>query len=286
MTKKIVIGAMIVALTAVVATPSASAACGSPRTASTFGSGTTAYWLPAGGATIPSLQTWQLGNPGTWSGSLATGCLDNQLFQDVGGWSLFYNISGCGAGCPASFSTLATLAQVKGTVDTSFLLDTVVETPAVANNFDYGPQGNHQMISIPRPRVTASARVGTTVNVSVGIDSIAAGLFGPNAASAVTGFKVLSAQNATDPGRDAAAYTEVANLPAAGGAAAASGNIALDCTSTTERWLVTQIVFEGGVITSNAVGAPTRVHCDPALANPGKYKIVPKKLAAPTRDAQ
>src|SRR4029453_8065552 len=105
---------------------------------------------------LPALRAPTLctaGAPGVWSG---TGCDDSALFVDAGGFSLNLNLSSCGAGCPAPLATLATLAQSRGGSGTSFLLDTVVETPLAANNFDYGPQGNHQMIDIPRPRVLSS----------------------------------------------------------------------------------------------------------------------------------
>jgi len=57
MTKKIVFGVAAIVVSAVLMAPSASAACASPRTASTYGSGTTGYWLPATVLGTSSLQT-------------------------------------------------------------------------------------------------------------------------------------------------------------------------------------------------------------------------------------
>jgi hypothetical protein len=275
MTKKIVFGVAAIVVSAVLMAPSASAACASPRTASTFGSGTTGYWLPATVLGTSSLQTWQLGAPGTWAG---TGCSSDQLFPDGPGFSLNLNLSGCGAGCPSPLATLAVLAQNKTATGTEFLLATVVETPLAANNFDYGPQGNHTMIKVPRPRVLSSSRAATNVNLSVGIDSIAAGLFGPNAASAVTGFNILTASSATDPGTDASAYSLRSTIPNPGGTGATQP-VTLDCTNLTDQWIVTQIQFENGTVLGNSVSAATRVRCNPALADP-KYKVVPKKVGA------
>ena len=168
------------------------------------------------------------------------------------------------------------LALSKTATGTEFLLDTIVETPASSANFDYGTQGNHAMIPIPRPRVLSSARVASTLNLSVAADSIAGGLYGPNAANAVTGFRILTASAGADPGRDASAYTLAATIVSPGGGAATQP-VALNCTNPQDQWLVTQIQFEGGAVLSSAVSGATRVHCDPTIANPKpKVKIAPK----------
>jgi hypothetical protein len=280
MIKKIVFGAVIVALVAFVAVPSASAACIPGKSAVTFGASATAYWLAASSVGTPVFQAWQLGNPGGFS---STGCPDGALFQDgpPGGMSLNFDLGSCGAGCPGPLNanTLAVLGMNKTPGGTEFLLDTAVENAAALANYDYGAQGNHTMIPIPRPKVLSSARVGSNVNLSVGIDSISAGLFGPNAGTAVTGFNILTASSATNPGTDASAYTLRSTIPSPGGAAATQG-VSLDCTNTADQWIVTQIQFESGTVLSKAVSAPTRVHCDQALADP-KFKVVPKKLGAP-----
>jgi hypothetical protein len=283
MTKKIVFGALIVALVAFVAVPSASAACIPDKTAQTFGTTSTAYWHQVTATGTLDFQAWQLGAPGTFS---STGCLNDNitgpLFEDVGGaLSYSFHLGSCGAGCPAPLgaNSLVTLAINKTATDTEFLVDTVPETPAAANNYDYGAEGDHNMIKIPRPRVLSSSRAGTDLNLSVQVDSIAAGLFGPGSSTAVTGFNILSASAAADPGRDAVLYSLRATAASAGGAQATTP-VTLDCTNVLDQWVVTQIQFENGAVLSKAVSAPTRVHCDQALANP-KYKLVPKKLGAP-----
>jgi hypothetical protein len=274
MNKKTVLGVAVVALAALVMVPSASASCIPAQNASTSdpAAGVYAYWHPASGNGVLVGQTWQLGAPGNWS----TGnCVDFLYFSgsDV---NLNLNLGGCGNGCPAPLSTLAVLAQNKTAVGTDFLVATVVQTPTRNNFFDYSTQGDHAMVPMPRPRVTSSARAGSTVNLNVQVPAVSDGFYGPNAASAITGYNILSAASATNPGRDAAAYTLRSSIPAAGGGAG-TGAVTVDCTNTAQdQWVVTQLVFEGGQVSSSAVSEATRVNCNPALADP-KYKIVPKR---------
>jgi hypothetical protein len=130
--------------------------------------------------------------------------------------------------------------------------------------------------------VVSSSRVGTLVNVSVQVPSIAGGLYGPNAASAVTGYNILSAPSATNPGRNAAAYSLRTAVVAPGGTTGTSGTVPVDCTNVNaDQWVVTQLTFEAGAVLSSSVSEPTRVNCNPALADP-KYKIIPKKTGPKT----
>jgi len=280
MTKKIVFGVAVVALAVLVMAPSASAACGSTRSASTYNGTTGAfnYWhAPSGDATgTLAGQTWQLGAPASWN----TGNCVDFLYFGLGGIGLNLNLAGCGAGCPANLSTLAVLAQKKDpTGVTDFLLATVVETPGGALNFDYSTQGNHAMIRMPSPQVISSSKAGSVITLHVGIPSITNGLFGPSAASAVTGFNIVSALSATDPGGDASLYQPRASAVSAGGAAVLDQIVTVDCAAATagqDQWVATQLSFEGGTVLSSAVSGARRVHCLGALADP-KYKIVPKK---------
>ena len=283
MTKKIVFGVMLVALVAFVTVPSASANCIPAKTTATFGGGVTAYWLPVTAVGTLAGQAWQLGAPGTSSASAA--CIDTSLFPDVGGVSLQFNLgAACNAGCPSltlpALATLAFLAQNKTAAGTEFLLATIVETPAnPAANFFYGDQGNHNMITLPSPTVISSSKALSVVTLHVGIPSIAAGLYGPGAASAVSGFNVVSALSETNPGTDASLYQTRASVASAGGAAVLDQAVTVDCAAATglqDQWVATQISFEGGSVLSSAVSAPRRVHCLGALADP-KYKVVPKK---------
>lgn len=280
MTKKIVFGAAALAVTALLMTPSASASCNPGKSAQTF-SDVTAYWVPleAGGALAGA--AWQLGSPGGFNSTGGVVVCDGFLSEAAGGISLALDLGSCGAGCPAPLSTLATLAQSKGPGGTSFLIATIVETPAATVNFNYATQGNHNMIAIPRPRVLSSSRSGDNVVLNVAIDSIAAGLFGPNAGNAVSGFVLRSAAGTSDPGRDASAYPNGFTVASPGGAAATAAFTVSCANPAVDQWVVTQIQLEPGAGGSSAVSAATRVNCNPALAKPvtPKIKVAPK--AAP-----
>lgn len=292
MTKKIVFGVAAVALAAVVMAPAASAACGSVRTASTYNSATTlfAYWhAPSGDTgTINQLdgQTWQLGNFGQWNGgNCATTDVGNGgpgfLYFGTGGIGLNMHMESCGNGCPSPLSTLAVLAQKidpSGVVD--FLFSTQQEIPGPVN-YDYSLQGDHNMIRLPTPVVQTSSLSAGVVSMTVTVPSIAAGLFGPNAASGVSGYKILSALSATDPGNLATSYPNVAaTISAAGGSASGPTTFTLPCSAAggADQWVATQITFENGTVLSDTVSGARRVHCGGAVADP-KYKIVPKKTA-------
>lgn len=279
MTKKIVLGMAAVALAGAVMAPSANAACSSIRSASTYSNTGTSYWHSVSNDGTLVGQGWQLGSAGAWSTGGGAVVCENFLYFSSGGINLNLDLASCGSGCPASGGTIAILAQHQpaGTAKTHFLVATVSETFATSVNFDYGGQGDHNLIEVPRPRVVSSSRAGSLVNVSVQIPSIAGGLYGPNAASAVTGYNILSASSATNPGRNAAAYSLRTSVAAPGGVAGTSGVVGVDCTTaTSDQWVVTQLTFEGGAVLSSAVSEPTRVNCNPALADP-KYKIIPKK---------
>lgn len=282
MMKKIVLGLAVTALVGVAFAPTASASCLPDKAASTYGAGL-AYWhgvTPVAGSTL-SGQTWQLGAPGVWS----TGNC-NQVDQGSGSPGFLYfageniglnlHLGTCGNGCPAGGSTLVIAAYKTSPAGTEFLVATIAETPAGVVNFDYSTQGDHNLVTLPRPRATSSSRAGSLVNVGIQIPAVSGGLYGPGAASAITGYNVLSAPSSTDPGRNAAAYTLRTTIPAAGGVAG-TGTIQVDCTNpSTDQWVVTQIVFENGGVLGSAASQATRVNCNPALADP-KYKIIPKK---------
>jgi hypothetical protein len=283
MTKKFVFGAAALAVSALLMTPSASASCNPGKSATTF-STSTAYWVPLEAGGTLTGAAWQLGAPGSFRSDGGAVVCSDFLVETGGGLSLALDLGACGAGCPATGATLATLAQSSGPAGTSFLLATIVETPAATVNFDYATQGDHAMIAIPRPRVLSSAKnLGNPllVDLNVALDSIAGGLYGPNAASAITGFRILGASASSDPGRDASAYTLRASVPAGGGTAATQA-LQVDCSNpNSDQWLVTQISFENGAVLSGAVSGATRVNCNPALANPKnpKVKVAPKVRA-------
>ena len=284
MTKKIFVGAAVLAMIVALA-PSASAACIPDKSAYTynFATGVSAYWFSPGQGSIIG-QYWQLGN---FSGANSGGCLPGLPQQGLyyspsipNAIGLQASLGSCGVGCPANGSTLVYVAQNVLPDHTDFIVGSVAETPAGAVNFDYSALGNQNMIAMPRPRITSSSRDGTTVNFNVGVDATSAGAFGSAGANVISGYKVLSAQASSDPGRNATAYGNVvATFSVTGGAAAPAVAGSVNCTNTAQdQWLVTQVLFDNNTASSAQVSAATRVGCNPALANP-QFKIIDKKPA-------
>jgi hypothetical protein len=285
MIKKIAFGVAAVALATIVMAPSASASCPGPRTANTYNGGTGAYtyWHSPSGDTTGTLvsQAWQLGSPATFN---STGCPTFLYFSPNGsGIGLGADFSTCGVGCPAAGSTLAVLAQkiAEGTSPVvDFLIATVAETPTGGSNFDYSTQGAHNMIQLPAPTVLNSGpRSGTLLPLHVSIPSIGGGLYGPNAASAITGFRVVASLSAVEPTRDSAQFIPVTGgaITSPGGAAVGDTLVTLDCGTApgVDGWVAVQLSLENGAVLGGTVSKPKRVHCQGALAEP-KFKPIKK----------
>jgi len=298
MTKKIVFGVAVVAFATFVMTPSASANCAGPKTVNTYSSSGTSYWhLPSGD--LPGVlvsQAWQLGAPATFNsagGGTTPACNAMAYFSgpsiNIGG-----DLSTCGTGCPSSGATLAVLVthtQPNGA--SSLLVATVVETPTGStSNFDFGGQGDKNLVRLPAPTVSNSGpRSGNLMPLTVQIPQFLTdgnGLSGPGASSAITGYKVVAALSATEPSRDAALF----NAPVTGGTIAAPGGgpvpntaVQLDCGAApgVDGWVALQVTFENGAILQSSVSKPTRVRCQGAMADP-KFKPVKKKPAVLGRD--
>jgi hypothetical protein len=261
MTKKIIFGVAVVALAVALVAPAANAACLGIRSAATYSTAATSYWIspfPQGGNLVG--RSWQLGT-GTASWDSSGGIVPCQgfLYFSAGGINLNLDLGSCGAGCPANNSTLAVLAQHQpaGSTKTAFLLATITETPASTVNFDYSVQGNHNLVEEGKPTVVSSSRAPGQVTLNLSFPAVTGGLYGPNASTGISGYRVVSARSAVNPGRDAAAFTTpllTGGTVAAAGGGATAASVTLDCSVREAR----------------------QVHCDPALADP-KFKIVPKK---------
>jgi len=290
MTKKIVFGAALALLIVGLAAPSALATCGGSKSAGTYNSQTGAY--PFWHTTLTLTDTvgvnlvakvWQVGgNDVTGTCNVRNNPNGNAgILYFAGPGQIGMNVDfssecvGGGTLCPGG--TLAVLATVTRGNKTEFLATQTPETPAGALTFDFSSYGDHNMVSLPRPRVASSSRAGSQINIGVNLDAVAAGLY-EGTGPLITGYNILSKLAPTDPGRNASAYDAVplANAAASGGGPSSSAT-AVDCTGNlNSRWVVTQLVTANGP--SPTVSEATRVSCDPALAEPpGKYKIVPKK---------
>lgn len=268
----------VAALVIAIATP-VSANCIPGKTAGTNNSVdyVYAYWVAPGGSTVAGAikgKFWQLGNA-----AINNGALQNFVYYFPGapGLSMYADMGAAEvAGCPGG--TLVTVAETTSTDGSNalFLVDTILEQPADRLNFPYYQQGNHNMVPIPRPRVTSSSRAGSTVNVQFAVDGVMPGAYGPSAAAAIVGLQLVSGSGTADPGRGGA-FATLQTLPATGG----TFSQAIDCTNTgADQFLGVKVLFADGIVSQYA-GATTRINCNPSLADP-KYKIVPKKGAPKT----
>jgi hypothetical protein len=296
MTKKIVFGAAFVFAIVALLAPGASASCPNSTSVSTYNpvTGAFSYWhttLTGPGTTLVA-KIWQ-----TPSGPDVTGGCNTRNSADGNQGILYFGITpgdiglavnladacvgGTTATCPTS--NLAVLATVNKGNKSEFL---TTQAPLTDNTptFDFSTFGNHPMVTVPRPRITGSSKVGSIVTANVTADPVAPGAY-EGTAGLITGYNILSKLASSDPGRNASAYDAVPQLLASSNGGPGSGSVSVDCTggntTLSRRFVVTQIVTSGGP--SPTVSEPVLVSCDSSLAEPpgGKYKIVPKKNVAP-----
>lgn len=276
------VAAVIVAVT----TPPASAGCPNPKIAATF-SNLNYVYIDLGAGVTPAQvkgRFYVAGNPSV--GSTPIYGPETWLFVDLNGkLSMSANLSAPAeqvAGCPAG--KLVTQLQTT-TTPPRFLTMTSNEGESGSSVvFDYSfNRSTGSLIPgavLPRPRVATSARAGGVVNLTLGIDATTAGNAG-DAAGAVTGYDIVRASGA-DPGRDAAAWTLVQNVPTTNGGAVPSIPLTADCSNPSiDQFFATRLVFGDGQ-KADAVSDATRVNCNPALAEP-RFNVVPKKPTGPKK---
>jgi hypothetical protein len=267
-----------------VSTP-ASAVCSPPKTASTFtsdlanyvyfdlGPGTTAA------QTVGSYYDLNGADNGAYPSS-------SWLFVDVSGkLSMSANLGAAGTnGCPSG----KLIVRVQASTPTGTRLVTATAQEGIANpagatfdlSFNHPPNTVFPSTTIPRPRVNSSSRSGSVVNLNIALDSASDGNSGGDAASAITSYDIVKASGA-DPGRAAAGWTLVQNVPAPNGGAVPSVPLTADCsTPSQDQFFATRAVF--GTSKSELVSNSTRVNCNPALAEP-RFNVVPKKPVGPKK---
>ena len=205
------------------------------------------------------------------------------LFVDLGGkLSMQANLGDARVnGCPAG-KLVVRLSTT--TASPRFLTMTALEGNCSSSSvFDFrcGRPTNSLIPSapIPRPQVTSSGRAGGVVNLQVNLPSTAAGNQG-DSAGAVSGYDIVRAAG-SDPGRNAAGWTFVQNVPAAGGVPG-TASFAADCSNPSQdQFFATRIVFGDGQ-KADSVSDSFRVNCNPALAEP-RFNVVPKKPVGPKK---
>jgi hypothetical protein len=286
MTKRIVFGAALVLAIVAIAAPSVSANCQVSKSVSTYDpdTGLFPYWhssLGGPGTTLVA-KAWQPGgadvsgscntrnSPDGNAGILYFASSDPGLGSDIG---VNYDLSDAcvqpAAACANGL--LALMATVTQGNKTEFVVSQAVESPA-GITFNFSSFGAKSMVPMGRPKVTASSRVSGNVNVTAGVDSTATA-WQEGTSGQATGYNILVAAAAADPGRNAPAYGPLATIAATGGNPGSTSTTVV-CSTLVDRWIVTQLVTANGP--SPTVSEATRIACDPALADP-KFKIVPKK---------
>jgi len=175
-----------------------------------------------------------------------------------------------GSGCPTGtlIFLLETLSE-----DGRRAYYAVGKTPQrEAGEFDWSFGPDWPVVEVPRPRVIAASGDGGTILVNLVFDgpSGARGETGPYPPESIlSGYQLVSYEGPADPGRDPGAWTNLGGvIPVAAWGATAFG-VAVTCGSTTsDFFLATRPVFDGGQFQGDYVSVSTRILCSPLLAEP------------------
>ena len=236
---------------------------------------------------------WQAGNRAA-GGNEGTNCPEATYMLSDGGngigifGSMGGDVLGTGpcdmVGCPAG--PLVLLVQTKS-VDGSKSYFAVGKVGLTNGAFDFSitdPDQNWVVAESPRARVTTSGRTATNINVNIHFDApslYAHGLTPSDETATITGYQVFRVNSNTDPGRGPAAWgAPLQTVPTT--ASGADIPLTIDCSAvTTDVFLGTRAVFDGGQFAADDISQATRVECDPTLANPRFNQIEKKRPSAP-----
>lgn len=250
-----------------------------------FGAGESS---PTGGPTAHAGSFWQLGN----RSSNGDGCPINAVQAD-GGWIQYFGggghylagnlTSGCIQGCPLTELVVTVLDKIDGEDAARFAVLRTEERILRGIQFDMspnqGPGGEQWPVDvfaadIPKPRVTASSRSGSTVNVDIAFDDIVAGYYdggrGTDPYAVITGYQLYTQTVLkTDPAppRDSTSGWALAQTVATGAGGSSLPGFGVDCSDpNTIVLLAVGLEIDG--YSTEYVGAAQSVECDPNLADP------------------
>ena len=129
-----------------------------------------------------------------------------------------------------------------------------------------------QLTEIPRPRVQSSSRTTTSQMINVCIDP-PMGAHGEadgfTRNSIVTGYQIVRAEGASDPGRDPVRWTNVGSpVPVNEDTCSSVAIQSAFCVPDDDVFFAVRPIFDDGEFMADYVGASTRVECSPTLAEP------------------
>ncbi len=284
----IVVTAAIVALAAI---QPADAACGLPALITQNGTnGSYGYIESPGLSSVSSFQGtfWALGfgspdvvpghDNGTWPARFWLAPPDTRVYLS-GDWGASPAIDGCASTppVPQPGKTVVLLADTNADGSDGYFVAACATKNARGNyNFqDVHPFGLHSA-RIPRPIFVASARAGTALNLTLNHEAVVGGVQpGDCGATLIRGYRVYSQavpRNAAAPAsRDKAQWTALTTESAIGANSVAS----IDCSTDSDVYLATALVFDSGVETLYVSRNSTVVQCGQTLADPpGSFKLL------------
>jgi hypothetical protein len=283
----IVLGA-VAAVALVGAVADVQAACNPARTFYTIDQATPNYRylnFPAGAdAAIggPSLigRHWEPGNRGAHNEGPA--CPESAYLLEFEPGKLGIlgalggNIIGAdclNVGCPPTGMVI--LIQTRST-DGSKAYYAAGRVDQFGGSYNFAANTDWPVVEMPRPRVTSSSRGGNTVTIGAQFDAPngARGETGYPAQQILTGYQIVKFEGAADPGRAQNLWTPVGSPLAVTPTGASVGGVGITCASTaTDAFVATRLIFDNGQYLSDYVSEPTRVECDPAVADP-RFKMI------------
>ncbi len=215
---------------------------------------------------------------GTWPTSSWLFGFDFFVYVN-GDWSRSQAIDGCASTppVPQPGKTVVLLADTNANGSNGyFVAACVTKNLAGDYNFqDVHPSGL-RLARIPRPIFVASARAGTALNLTLNHEAVVGGVQpGDCGATLIRGYRVYSQavpRNAAAPAsRDKAQWTALTTESAIGANSVAS----IDCSTDSDVYLATALVFDSGVETLYVSRNSTVVQCGQTLADPpGSFKLL------------
>jgi hypothetical protein len=255
----------------------ASANCGLPTGFADFGYDPSTYsYVHFGADANPTTNAivgrfWQtglrfIGNEGSYDDSQWL-FLEGPDRWDFQGWLGTAGVSGC---VDLDMSLVLQDTTLDGT-DAVFVAGRVRKDNLAIREFPFWKTGlDWNAVSFPTACRRLQRRNGSTVTLDLALDAITGGFYGePGMLSTdtITAYKIWVARGAADPGRATTAWTLKATVPNTGSSTTLS-RFRVDCSMPGDVFVAVGLEFDHGQFTSDFVGKPTRILCDPSAFDP------------------